>query len=157
MHKAYYQSPLGLVEMIANDHAITEVSIRDKEVHKNARMPSPANVPVLEKCLHELDEYFKGERKNFSLKLERDGTEFQREVWRALDEIPFGKTVSYSDIATKIGRPEAIRAVGLAMGKNPHWIIAPCHRVIGKNRKLTGYAGGLWRKKWLLDFEQEKS
>ena len=112
---------------------------------------------VLKKCVKELDEYFAGKRKHFSVRLERRGTDFQKKVWTALEKIPFGKTCSYEDIAIAVGSPKAVRAVGLANGKNPHWIVVPCHRVIGKNKQLTGYAGGLDRKKWLLEHEQKAS
>lgn len=102
----------------------------------------------------QLREYFAGKRKDFSLPLELKGTDFQKKVWRALQKIPYGKTVTYSDIAKSIGKPKAVRAVGQAINRNPISIIIPCHRVIGKDGSLTGYAGGLWRKEWLLKHEQ---
>lgn len=149
--RAYYRSPVGYAEITANERAVLSVSLIDKP-----RGASAGNM-VINKCITELDEYFKGTRKHFSVRLERRGTEFQRKVWEALGKIPFGKTCSYEDIAIAAGNPKAVRAVGLANGKNPHWIIVPCHRVIGKNNKLTGYAGGLDRKKWLLEHEKTYS
>lgn len=101
----------------------------------------------------QLQEYFEGKRTDFDLKLNPQGTEFQQKVWKSLLEIPYGKTVSYMDQTKKIGDVKAIRAVASANGKNPLWIAVPCHRVIGTNGSLTGYAGEIWRKKWLLEHE----
>lgn len=151
MHKTYYKTPIGWAEITANESAILSVNLVDKPAGKN----TPADVPVLKKCVKELEEYFMGRRKNFSVKLEKEGTDFQKNVWNELEKIPFGKTASYEDVAVKIGNKKAVRAVGLANSKNPHWIIVPCHRVIGKNKKLVGYAGGLDRKEWLLEHEKQ--
>jgi methylated-DNA-[protein]-cysteine S-methyltransferase len=104
-------------------------------------------------CVHQLDEYFARQRKSFDLKLDLRGTDFQKRVWRELLEIPFGKTVSYLDVAVALGDKKSIRAVGHANGQNPIVVIVPCHRVIGSDGSLTGYGGGLWRKEWLLNFE----
>ena len=101
----------------------------------------------------QLQEYFEGKRTDFDLKLNPKGTEFQQKVWKSLLDIPYGKTVSYMDQTKKLGDVKAIRAVASANGKNPLWIVVPCHRVIGTNGSLTGYAGGLSRKKWLLEHE----
>lgn len=152
MYTAYYQSPLGFVKITASDHGIVSVHLCD-----HAAKDSTKRVPVLEQCLGQVEEYFHGQRRHFSLKLDRQGTEFQRKVWEALDAIPFGQTVSYQYISQKIGSPKAVRAVGAAIGKNPHWIVTPCHRVIGKYGAATGYAGGLDRKMWLLEFERKIS
>lgn len=107
----------------------------------------------LEDVVYQLQEYFRGERKIFDLVLQPEGTDFQKKVWRALEEIPYGSTVSYLELSRDLGNEKAIRAVAAANGRNPLWIIVPCHRVIGSDGSLTGYAGGLWRKKWLLEHE----
>ena len=108
---------------------------------------------MLEDCVLQLNEYFKGDRKQFSLKLNAKGTDFQERVWNELLTIPYGKTSSYLELSKQLGDVKAIRAVANANGKNPLWIIVPCHRVIGSDGSLTGYAGGLHRKKWLLEHE----
>lgn len=107
-------------------------------------------------CRAQLDEYFGGERRDFDLPLDAQGTDFQRQVWQALTTIPFGETRSYAEIAEGLGRKGAQRAVGAANGRNPISIIVPCHRVIGSNGRLTGYAGGIGRKQWLLAFEAQE-
>ena len=101
----------------------------------------------------QLKDYFSGIRTDFNFKLNPKGTDFQQKVWQELGNIPFGKTISYLDLAKKLGDPKVIRAAASANGKNPLWIVVPCHRVIGTDGSLTGYAGGLWRKKWLLEHE----
>lgn len=154
LQKIYHQTPVGMAEIVANDNALLSVSLVDQPAGGGTMDVDPAGVPVLKKFLKELDEYFLGVRRNFSVKLERGGTSFQREVWRELENIPFGKTASYADVARAIGRPKAVRAVGVAIGKNPHWVLVPCHRVIGRDGSLTGYAGGMERKKWLLEHEK---
>jgi methylated-DNA-[protein]-cysteine S-methyltransferase len=111
---------------------------------------------VLLEAERQLNDYFAGKLRKFSLRFDFAGTEFQKEVWRALAAIPFGETRSYGDIARQIGRPKAVRAVGAANGRNPISIIVPCHRVIGSNGKLTGFAGGLETKAFLLKAESEK-
>ncbi|MEF1309955.1 methylated-DNA--[protein]-cysteine S-methyltransferase [Vibrio mytili] len=110
--------------------------------------------PVLSESVVQLQEYFTGLRDDFDLPLAAKGTDFQNQVWQALTTIPYGETWSYQDLANAIGNPKAVRAVGLANGKNPISIVVPCHRVIGKNGKLTGYAGGVERKQGLLALEQ---
>ena len=118
------------------------------------RSSAPSNAAkIIKQCCVQLDEYLAGERKIFKLPLGAKGTDFQQEVWNALEEIPYGATNSYSDIGDKIKRPKAVRAIGTANGRNPISIIIPCHRVIGKDGTLTGYAGGLEAKKTLLDLE----
>ena len=112
------------------------------------------NIPLeLKETVNQLQEYFDGKRTDFTFKLNLKGTDFQQKVWRELSKIPFGKTISYLDLAKKLGDPKVIRAAASANGKNPIWIVIPCHRVIGTDGSLTGYAGGLWRKKWLLEHE----
>jgi O-6-methylguanine DNA methyltransferase len=117
---------------------------------------APSGHPVLTQARKQLAEYFAGKRTDFDLPLSATGTEFQESVWRALQEIPYGRTVSYGKIATRIGRPAAVRAVGAANGANPIAIVIPCHRVIGADGSLTGYGGGEPRKKWLLDHERAR-
>jgi methylated-DNA-[protein]-cysteine S-methyltransferase len=111
---------------------------------------------VLDRAIAEVDEYFAGKRTEFSIPLAPDGTPFQREVWNALLAIPFGETRSYADVARTIGKPRAVRAVGAANGRNPLGIVVPCHRVIGADGSLTGYAGGVLRKKFLLALERQR-
>ncbi|MBI5650267.1 MAG: methylated-DNA--[protein]-cysteine S-methyltransferase [Chloroflexi bacterium] len=144
---AYYRSPIGTLEIVGDANGITSV-----EFVADAT-PSAETPRDLADCVSQLDEYFNGARKTFSLDLDLRGTEFQKRVWRELLNIPFGRTVAYLDIARAIGNRNAIRAVGAANGQNPIVIIVPCHRVIGSNGSLTGYGGGLWRKEWLLNFE----
>lgn len=107
----------------------------------------------MQNAIEELQEYFEGNRTHFTFKIQPKGTDFQQKVWQELINIPYGKTISYLDLAKKLGDVKAIRAVASANGKNPLWIVVPCHRVIGTDGSLTGYAGGLWRKKWLLEHE----
>ena len=111
----------------------------------------------MQSAFQQLNDYFKGELEEFSLKLNPQGTAFQQKVWKALNEIPFGKTCSYLDLSRKLGDEKAIRAVASANGKNPLWVVIPCHRVIGSDGSLTGYAGGLQRKQWLLNHENNTS
>jgi methylated-DNA-[protein]-cysteine S-methyltransferase len=108
---------------------------------------------VLQEAVSQLKAYFDGQRTHFDFPMNPAGTEFQQKVWKGLCEIPFGKTMSYLELAKQLGDVKAIRAVASANGKNPLWIVVPCHRVIGTDGSLTGYAGGLWRKKWLLEHE----
>jgi methylated-DNA-[protein]-cysteine S-methyltransferase len=143
----YYDSPAGLMKISSVGEAITEISfIAERQEAEN-------KTGVVEKCIIELDEYFYRGRKFFSVDLNLQGTVFQKKVWNELLTIPFGKTISYEELSMRIGDIKAIRAVGLANGMNPVAIIVPCHRVIGKNGDLTGYAGGLDRKEWLLFHE----
>lgn len=149
MAQIHINSPLGFIEICANDAAITSLAfVKEKSEEK-----SPAH-PVLKKCAKQLAEYFSGKRRDFDLPLELEGTDFQTQVWRALLKIPYGKTVSYGDIAKKILNPKASRAVGMANNRNNIAIIIPCHRVIGSDGELVGYGGGLEKKKWLLKLEQ---
>ena len=148
----YFNSPLGCVEIQASNDAITSVILRDEPSNLT---PNPS--PLTFECIRQLDEYFAGSRTKFDLPVHQYGTDFQQSVWDALKEIPFGKTVSYAYIAKKINNPKSVRAVGAANGKNKVWIIVPCHRVIGSDGSLTGYAGGVDRKKWLLDHEAKKN
>ncbi len=151
-YKAYYESEIGLIEVISTATAIKSLYFIEPE-EKNDPAMGEESPQVLTDCMAQLDEYFKGERKDFSLPLEPEGTTFQESVWHQLSHIPFGETVSYLDIARAIDNDKAVRAVGAANGQNPISIILPCHRVIGSNGKLIGYGGGLWRKEWLLNHE----
>lgn len=148
METAYLKTPLGTASLVGDANGLTHVSILED---------SPANVePVpelLEDACYQLQEYFDGSRQIFDLKLNPEGTDFQKKVWAALTEIPYGKTITYMELAKQLGDPRAIRAVAAANGKNPLWILVPCHRVVGSDGSLVGYAGGLGRKKWLLEHE----
>jgi methylated-DNA-[protein]-cysteine S-methyltransferase len=141
-------TPVGPMGLAAKDGAITAVHFGELEGDET-------NDPALDQAARQLDEYFRGKRKDFELPLSAEGTEFERAVWGALAEIPFGETRSYLDIAKRIGNTKAVRAVGRANGKNPLAIVVPCHRVIGANGALTGFGGGMEAKRWLLDHEFE--
>lgn len=148
-------SPVGTLKLVASKNGLVAI-LWEKEKLGRVRldeMKLSNNQPILVKTHSQLKEYFKGERKTFDLPLEAIGTTFQHQVWRELCEIPFGETRSYGEIAKKMGSPNASRAVGAANGKNPISIVVPCHRVIGKNGKLTGFAGGLKVKEILLKLE----
>lgn len=146
---AIINTPLGLAEISGTSDGISSITINDK-----SHLKTTTTIPeVLKSCTGQLQEYFNGNRKTFQLKLNPEGTNFQKQVWNMLMTIPYGKTVSYLDLAKKIGNPKSIRAVANANGKNPLWIVVPCHRVIGSDGHLVGYAGGLHRKQWLLDHE----
>jgi methylated-DNA-[protein]-cysteine S-methyltransferase len=148
METAFIQSPLGITRITGDDNGIAEISIRSEATEISAKIPKP-----LKEAVKQLQEYFDGKRTDFDFRINPQGTEFQQKVWQELLHIPFGKTVSYMDITKKLGDVKAIRAVASANGRNPLWIVVPCHRVIGTDGSLTGYAGGLWRKKWLLEHE----
>ena len=150
---AYLPSPLGLLEIVCSDRGISEVNFVNEVRHEETADPPE----ILTKCKTQLKEYFAGKRKQFSVKLDLSrGTEFYREVWRLVQAIPYGRTRCYSKIAENLGRPNASRAVGLANGRNPLPILVPCHRVIGKNGSLTGYAYGLEMKEALLAIENPR-
>ncbi|AZU64751.1 methylated-DNA--[protein]-cysteine S-methyltransferase [Neobacillus mesonae] len=151
-YKLNYKSPIGMIEIVSSHEAIN--SILFSEVYNKVNLLHAETPLVLKECYNQLDEYFKGDRHDFTFPYQFEGTEFQKTVWEALTEIPYAKTGSYKDIAVTIGNEKAIRAVGNANGKNKLSIVIPCHRVIGSNGKLTGYAGGLWRKEWLLQHER---
>lgn len=152
------QSPVGELKLVASDNGLCAVLWENDDPArvKLGEMMEDANHPVLVEAEKQLQEYFAGSRTAFALKLDFAGTEFQQKVWNALLTIPFGETRSYAQIAQQIGSPAAVRAVGAANGKNPVSIIAPCHRVIGSNGKLTGFAGGLEAKACLLGIEAQK-
>jgi methylated-DNA-[protein]-cysteine S-methyltransferase len=148
MESCFIKTPLGIAKIVGDKNGIAEISILNEAVTISSKVTK--NLAV---CVVQLDEYFAGKRSQFDFKLNPMGTEFQQKVWQELLKIPFGKTVSYMDLSKKLGDVKAIRAVASANGKNPLWIVVPCHRVIGTDGSLTGYAGGLWRKKWLLEHE----
>jgi methylated-DNA-[protein]-cysteine S-methyltransferase len=149
LHIAYFTSPIGIIEITGDEQGIATVYF----VEEQKKLNGPVHASLKE-CIYQLEEYFKGIRKDFGVKLNPQGSEFQLKVWKQLSSIPFGKTQSYLDISRKLGDENATRAVGNANGSNPISIIVPCHRVIGSSGKLTGYSGGLWRKEWLLKHEQ---
>ena len=148
MNEAYISTPLGMAHIIGNSDGVQSISVLDEKKEESEQIPEN-----LQDVAEQLHEYFQGQRTEFNLKLNPTGTDFQKHVWNALLDIPYGKTVSYMDLSKRLGDTKAIRAVAAANGKNPIWIVIPCHRVIGSNGSLTGYAGGLHRKKWLLDHE----
>lgn len=143
----FFKCQLGFVKIVGDANGISEISILD-DGDVSDSIPND-----LEQAVIQLQEYFEGKRTHFDLKLNPKGTDFQQSVWQELLNIPYGKTLSYMELSKKIGDVKAIRAVAAANGKNPLWIVIPCHRVIGTDGSLTGYAGGLWRKKWLLELE----
>lgn len=148
MEEAFIKTPLGIAKITGNENGIASIIVLNSDVPLTTIIPE-----VLEDAVYQLHEYFKEERKVFNLTLNPEGTSFQKKVWKALKDIPYGKTISYMDLSKTLGDPKAIRAVAAANGKNPLWIVVPCHRVIGSDGSLTGYAGGLHRKKWLLELE----
>ena len=143
-------SPLGYVKIEGDNNGIASVSVLNSEEKVSEVIPEN-----LKDCVHQLLEYFEGARMDFNLKLNPSGTPFQKQVWVELQNIPYGKSLSYLELSKKLGDVKAIRAVANANGKNPIWIVIPCHRVIGTDGSLTGYAGGLHRKQWLLEHEQQ--
>lgn len=146
----YYKSPLGLLEVSIENNAVASILFCEPKI---SGKKSAGKNELAKKCVLQLDEYFFKKRKVFDLPLSPEGSEFQKTVWDELKKIPYGKTISYLELAKRLGNEKTIRAAASANGKNPHAIIVPCHRVIGSNGSLTGYAGGLWRKKWLLEHE----
>jgi methylated-DNA-[protein]-cysteine S-methyltransferase len=150
-------SPVGPLTLVAEDGKLAGLYM-DKQRH----LPAPETFGVPDpdgftEVVQQLKEYFAGERTDFDLPIAFAGTDFQRTVWTALRDIPYGETISYGELAERIGKPSASRAVGLANGKNPIGIIVPCHRVVGSKGDLTGYGGGIERKRFLLDFERSDS
>ncbi|PCI06401.1 MAG: cysteine methyltransferase [Flavobacteriaceae bacterium] len=147
-YTAYYKTPIGLATIIGNVDGVSSITVSESQEDFNVEVPE-----CLKECVQQLDEYFAKERTHFDLKLNPKGTEFQQKVWKALVDVPYGKTRSYLEQSKYLGNVKAIRAVASANGKNPLWIVIPCHRIIGSDGSLTGYAGGIWRKKWLLELE----
>lgn len=147
METVFIKTPLGIAKIKGDENGISVISVLD-EGELSTAIPS-----VLKESVTQLNDYFEGKRTDFTFKLNPSGTEFQQKVWKSLLEIPYGKTRTYLEQSKILGDVKAIRAVASANGKNPLWIVVPCHRVIGTSGSLTGYAGGLWRKKWLLEHE----
>ena len=148
-YQTFFNSPLGCLILKSNGQAITAVSFSEID-------PQEENTcEVLETCKEQMDNYFSGKSLAFDLPLSPEGTEFQQKVWAELLKIPYGETITYMEMAVRLGDPKCIRAAGTANGKNPIAIIIPCHRVIGAGNKLTGYAGGIWRKKIFLELEMK--
>ncbi len=143
----YYESPIGLIEISGTADAIHSVDFVGRR-----REESCANA-LVEMTVRQIREYFEGNRRDFDVAMDPQGTPFQKAVWRRLLEIPYGRTASYGDIARAVGNPRAVRAVGGANGRNPIAIIVPCHRIIGSDGSMTGYGSGIWRKEWLLEHE----
>lgn len=147
-HIAYYHSPIGYIELVEEDGYLTVASFMDEQKNK----PTAAT-PLIQKALQQLDAFFAGKLKQFDLPLRPEGTGFQQSVWDHLVQIPYAETITYLHMAKRLGNVKAIRAAASANGKNPLAIFIPCHRVVGADGKLTGYAGGLYRKQWLLEHE----
>lgn len=147
MQQAIIHTPVGYCLIEGDAAGVSKIWVLD-EPQELTQIPEG-----LQEAASQLQEYFEGSRTSFGFRLNPTGTDFQKKVWEALLEIPFGTTMSYQELSVKLGDVKAIRAVAAANGKNPLWIVVPCHRVIGSDGSLTGYAGGLWRKKWLLEHE----
>ncbi|TYA52284.1 methylated-DNA--[protein]-cysteine S-methyltransferase [Formosa maritima] len=148
MESCIISSPLGFTQITGDDNGISSITVLNSEEKVTDIIPE-----CLQDCAYQLNEYFKGNRTHFDLQLNPEGTTFQKNVWNALINIPYGKTLSYLELSKQLGDVKAIRAVANANSKNPLWIAVPCHRVIGSDGSLTGYAGGLYRKQWLLEHE----
>lgn len=149
LYQYYYFSPIGTFELISTDTHLTHLNFCKAAKKSSSKIPN-----CLKNCIKQLDEYFTGKRTEFDLPISLNGTEFQNKVWRALQNIPFAEIRSYGDLAKAVKSPKGFRAVGMANNRNPIAVIIPCHRVIGADGSMTGYAGGIWRKEWLLDHEK---
>lgn len=151
LYYTYYDSPIGLLKIGGTEQYIAELSFVDNQ--EQMQYGEPGISDVIHQCTEELIEYFSGRRRQFTVPVHQEGTDFQKRVWSELIQIPFGKTISYLDLSKRLGDPKAIRAAASTNGKNKIAIIVPCHRVIGSDKSLTGYSGGLPRKRWLLQHE----
>ncbi len=145
-------TPIGTLTLTSNGTALTRLAIADAGELADSDVPADAD-GILAAAQEQLDAYFDMRLTRFDLPLEPRGTDFQQRVWESLRVIPFGETISYAELARRVGSPKAVRAVGAANGRNPLMIIVPCHRVIGADGSLTGFSGGVERKQWLLDHE----
>ncbi len=152
MNIGYYKNEKIKIQIKAQGEEIIEIKIINNTQNTEKENENLA----IKQCKNQLEKYFKGELKKFNLKIKTKGTDFQKQVWEALTKLEYGKTVTYKKVAEMIEKPKAIRAVANAIAKNQIWIVIPCHRVIGSNGKLTGYAGGLENKKYLLEIEKVK-
>jgi len=149
IYQTCWESPLGFIKIVGTRDSVLALDFVEEFQNGDHELPF-----CIKECIKQIAEYFDGKRKEFFLNTDPQGTPFQKKVWQQLEKIPFGELASYKEIARAIGKPEAFRAVGSANGKNPIAIIIPCHRVVGSDGNLTGYGGGLWRKKWLIAHEQ---
>lgn len=149
----YHSFPVGILQITASDEHITAITFCGAEPALEEQEPASLLPPVMQQCIEELHEYFQGERQQFSIPFSQNGTPFQQRVWNELLAIPYGATISYLELSKRLGDPKAIRAAASTNGKNKLAIVVPCHRVIGANRELVGYAGGLPQKRWLLQHE----
>ena len=148
-----YHSPIGAIKIVAAAHSIEELIFVEPEAVPEIELIVTESNDVIHQCIEELIEYFAGNRRTFTVPINQVGTEFQQKVWRELYEVPFGKTLSYGELAKKLGDPKCVRAAASANGKNKIAIIVPCHRIIGADQSLVGYAWGKSRKRWLLQHE----
>ena len=151
----YYESPCGRMLVVATDHALAGIHFEGEKYYPpiGADWRHDGSPALLRRTIRELTEYFAGERKRFDIPLAPEGTRFQQSVWRAIGTVGFGETITYGELARRAGCPSSVRAAGAATGRNPLTIVVPCHRIIGANGSLTGYAGGLHRKRALLALE----
>jgi methylated-DNA-[protein]-cysteine S-methyltransferase len=147
-----YHSPIGVIKIVASEFCIEELVFLETD-KVSCLLLSEQSPPIIQQCIDELLEYFAGNRRSFSVPINQEGTEFQQRVWKELYEVPFGKNLSYGELAKKMGDPNAVRAAAAANGKNKIAVIVPCHRIVGADRSLVGYAWGKARKKWLLQHE----
>jgi methylated-DNA-[protein]-cysteine S-methyltransferase len=154
LRECWMQSPLGRIHLVADDEGLRGIYLEDHVRKPSFAAGDGVGLPLLEAAREQLGRWFEGERTDFDLPLRPRGTPFQVEVWRALSSIPYGETRTYSEVAQTLGRPGASRAVGAANARNPISIVVPCHRVVGAGGALTGYAGGVDRKRWLLEHER---
>ncbi|MCA1029584.1 methylated-DNA--[protein]-cysteine S-methyltransferase [Bacillus timonensis] len=144
----HFESPIGIIEIITSENAVLSAMFVETGVNNRSNQSD-----LLTEAIGQFEEYFSGVRKEFDVPYMMKGTDFQQEVWEALSRIPYGDTMTYKELASEVGNEKAVRAVGHANGRNVLSIMVPCHRVIGSNKHLTGYAGGLHRKQWLIEFE----
>ena len=156
MTTTYFDSPLGFVQISGDDAGVSTIFCTDAPSTENLlkRQSDDVVAEPVRLATEQLQAYFAGVRQTFDFPINPSGTTFQQTVWRALLDVPFGTTISYLTLTRRLGDEKAIRAVASANGRNPLWIVVPCHRIVGSDGSLTGYAGGLWRKKWLLDHER---
>ena len=150
----YYHSPLGLLEIRSTEDSVTSILFANSEKQTEEKNSLPK---VMVQCIEQLDEYFLGKRKIFQVPISQSGTDFQKKVWKELEQIPYGRTISYLELSKRIGDVKSVRAAGTANGQNKISIIVPCHRVIGSNGSLVGYSGGMKNKQWLLEQESKFS
>ncbi|BBE19023.1 methylated-DNA--protein-cysteine methyltransferase [Aquipluma nitroreducens] len=148
-YQTSFSSPLGFLILKSEGQSVTEITFSDNDIQDQS------SCELLENCKEQLQNYFSGKTTSFDLPLSPEGTEFQQKVWAELLQIPYGERITYMELAVRLGDPKCIRAAGTANGKNPIAIVIPCHRVIGAGNKLTGYAGGIWRKRLLLELEMK--